>query len=156
MSLSLQRFTHSRSGTQMSRSNLPKKSPPCYPSSPTLEFIVASSNNMHKYITDPRSYSMYGLIVVSARTVSNHHQDRALCIQDEQFERAVEIFTSHSDTLHPCGPNPLRSPSQLNHKYPRFKAIGWATFWLLVPGRYCHLVVEPENIEFSKGSSPLP
>ncbi|PYI00858.1 hypothetical protein BO78DRAFT_329029 [Aspergillus sclerotiicarbonarius CBS 121057] len=83
-------------------------------------------------------------------------RDRVLCIQDEQFERAVEIFTSRSDILNPCGPNPFRSPSLLNHKYPRFKAVGWATFWTLVPGRYCHLVVEPENIEFSKGDLPYP
>ncbi|PWY90417.1 hypothetical protein BO94DRAFT_24231 [Aspergillus sclerotioniger CBS 115572] len=82
--------------------------------------------------------------------------DRVLCIQDEQFEQAVETLTSHSDILSPCGPNPLRSPSQLNHKYPRFKAIGWATFWLLVPGEYCHLDVKPENIEFSKGGLPYP
>lgn len=39
----------------------------------------------------------------------------------------------------------------LNHKYPRFKAIGWASFWLLVPGNYCHLTVKPENIEWSLG-----
>ncbi|GKZ57637.1 hypothetical protein AnigIFM49718_002960 [Aspergillus niger] len=83
-------------------------------------------------------------------------RDLVLCIQDEQFERAVELFTSHPDILEPCGPNPLKSPNLLNHKYPRFKAIGWASFWLLVPGDYCHLTVEPQNIEWSLGGLPYP
>ncbi|RAK94962.1 uncharacterized protein BO80DRAFT_291402 [Aspergillus ibericus CBS 121593] len=83
-------------------------------------------------------------------------RDLVLCIQDEQFERAVELFTSHGDILQPCGANPLSSPNLLNHKYPRFKAIGWATFWLLVPGTYCHLNVEPESIEWSLGGLPYP
>ncbi|GAT24835.1 similar to An12g05550 [Aspergillus luchuensis] len=59
---------------------------------------------------------------------------------------------SNSHILQPCGPSPLRSPNLLNHKYPRFKAIGWASFWLLVPGNYCHLTVKPENIEWSLGN----
>ncbi|GKZ25928.1 hypothetical protein AbraIFM66951_002463 [Aspergillus brasiliensis] len=83
-------------------------------------------------------------------------RDLVLCIQDGQFEHAVELFTSRKDILEPCGPNPLKSPNLLNHKYPRFKAIGWATFWLLVPGNYCHLIVEHENIEWSLGALPYP
>ncbi|GAA89191.1 similar to An12g05550 [Aspergillus luchuensis IFO 4308] len=83
-------------------------------------------------------------------------RDLVLCIPDEQFQRAVELFSSNSHILQPCGPSPLRSPNLLNHKYPRFKAIGWASFWLLVPGNYCHLTVKPENIEWSLGGLPYP
>ncbi|PYH92005.1 hypothetical protein BO71DRAFT_330956 [Aspergillus ellipticus CBS 707.79] len=76
-------------------------------------------------------------------------RDRVICIRDEQFDHAVDLFSTRSDILAPCGLNPLRFPDLPNHKYPRFKAIGWATFWLLVPGNYCHITVEPENIEWS-------
>lgn len=82
---------------------------------------------------------------------SNHLQDNVLCVPDEQFELAVEAFTSRSDVLKPCDPSRLRRPDLLNHKYPRFKALGRTDFWLLVPASYCHITCEPGNIEWSLG-----
>lgn len=79
-----------------------------------------------------------------------HLQDRILCVPDEQHDLAVELFTSRSDILKPCGPLPLRRPDLLNHKYPRFKAIGRTDFWLLLPASYCHIVCEPNNVEWSQ------
>ncbi|KAM5438511.1 hypothetical protein MferCBS31731_005088 [Microsporum ferrugineum] len=63
----------------------------------------------------------YALIYYGARR--NAH-DRVLCIPDSQLERAVEVFTSNRDILEPCGPLPLRRSGSLDHKYPRFKAVG--------------------------------
>lgn len=77
-------------------------------------------------------------------------QDRILCVPDEQHELAVELFTSRSDILKPCGPLPLRRPDLLKHKYPRFKAIGRTDFWLLLPASYCHIACEPNNMEWSQ------
>ncbi|EGD92078.2 uncharacterized protein TERG_08293 [Trichophyton rubrum CBS 118892] len=90
----------------------------------------------------------YALIYFGASRLPN---DRVLCIPDEHHEHAVRLFKSHSDILEPCGPLPLRAPGSLNHKYPRFKAIGRTDFWLLLPASYCHIVCIPENLEWSKG-----
>ena len=78
-------------------------------------------------------------------------QDRILCVPDEQHKLAVELFTTQSDILKPWGPLPLKRPDLLNHKYPRFKAIGRTDFWLLLPASYCHIVCEPNNVEWSQG-----
>ena len=76
-------------------------------------------------------------------------QDRVLCVPDEDYKRATELFKSQNDMLKPCGPLPLRRPDSLDHKYPRFKAIGRTDFWLLLPASYGHIVCEPDNIEWS-------
>ncbi|KAK2756974.1 hypothetical protein FQN54_004942 [Arachnomyces sp. PD_36] len=95
----------------------------------------------------------YALIYYGAARVPN---DRALCIPDEHLKLAVELFTSRSDILEPCGPLPLHTPNSLNHKYPRFKAIGRTDFWQLLPASYCHIACLPSNIEWSKGALPYP
>ncbi|KAM5444452.1 hypothetical protein MaudCBS49596_008011 [Microsporum audouinii] len=95
----------------------------------------------------------YALIYYGARR--NAH-DRVLCIPDSQLERAVEVFTSNRDILEPCGPLPLRRSGSLDHKYPRFKAVGRTDFWLLLPASYCHITCEPDSIEWSQGRLPYP
>ncbi|PGH03198.1 hypothetical protein GX51_04233 [Blastomyces parvus] len=95
----------------------------------------------------------YGLNYYGAKRVTH---DRTLCIPDSQHQKAVEIFTSHSEILKPCGPLPLVHQNSLHHKYPRFKAIGRLDFWLLLPASYCHISCEPDNIEWSQGNLPYP
>lgn len=74
-----------------------------------------------------------------------------MCIPDHQFEHAVRLFTSRIDLFETVAPLPLTMPNSLDHKYPRFKAIGRKDFWLLLPAGYCHLDCRPENVEWSLG-----
>ncbi|KAJ9222237.1 hypothetical protein DTO169C6_5366 [Paecilomyces variotii] len=95
----------------------------------------------------------FALIYYGAGRVLN---DNILCVPDERHQEAVQLFMSSSDLLEPCGPLPLKRPDSLNHKYPRFKAIGRTDFWLLVPASYYNIDCRPENVEWSKGGLPFP
>ncbi|EGD83973.2 hypothetical protein H112_07654 [Trichophyton rubrum D6] len=95
----------------------------------------------------------YALIYYGARA---NARDRVLCVPDAQLEKAVEIFTSNHHILEPCEPFPLRRPGSLDHRFPRFKAVGRTDFWLLLPASSCHFICEPENIEWSQGCLPYP
>ncbi|KAL4796540.1 hypothetical protein BDV19DRAFT_378057 [Aspergillus venezuelensis] len=67
------------------------------------------------------------------------------------YERSIALFNSRPNILTPCGPLPLSSPNEMNHKYPRFKVPGRIIFWQLVPGNYMHFECKPENIEWNLG-----
>ncbi|KAL3474167.1 hypothetical protein BJX99DRAFT_248388 [Aspergillus californicus] len=91
----------------------------------------------------------YALIYYGAPRLAS---DRVVCVPDQDHERVLELFNFCDDILQPCGPCPTITPTLLNHKYPRFKAIGRLDFWLLVPESYCHLSCKPDNIVWSLDS----
>ncbi|KAL4911314.1 hypothetical protein BDW74DRAFT_172778 [Aspergillus multicolor] len=79
---------------------------------------------------------------------------RVLCILNMDFDGAVAAFESREDLLKPCGPLSLKSPSLMNHKYPRFKQKGRISFRQVVPESYAHLECKPENLVWSLGGIP--
>lgn len=42
------------------------------------------------------------------------------------------------------------------HLYPRFKLVGVALFFLIIPSQYCHISCEPANFEFGQTGIPFP
>lgn len=42
------------------------------------------------------------------------------------------------------------------HLYPRFKLVGVALFFLIIPSQDCHILCEPANFEFGQTGIPFP
>jgi hypothetical protein len=127
----------------------PTDQPPKHQGFFDIEFVIGvlAENSIKCCLVQEPALNYYG----STRLM----WDYVLCVPDEKLDAAEAVFTNRS-FLEPFKPLSMISMSYLDHFFPRFKFVGIALFFVLMPAKAFHIDCGEETIEHSATGLPYP